>query len=59
MKKWNHAFDIAFSLVTTKPLEEITPNDFRKALLERIIELDDENTWLEAIGNPFDTFEEA
>ena len=41
MTKFNHAFDIAFSVISGDPDgEDITPAMFRAALLERIEQLD-------------------
>lgn len=60
MTRYNHAFDIAFSVVSND-LEgrDITPAMFRAALLRRIEEMDQGGQWAEACGAPFDTYEEG
>ena len=56
MAKFNHAFDIAFSLVSEKQdASDVTAAMLKEALLKRI---DAEDTWIEAAGAPFDTYEE-
>lgn len=58
MTKYNHAFDIAFSLESDDPdAKDVTPAMFKAALLERIAQLDASNEWEEACGAPFDTYE--
>jgi hypothetical protein len=57
--KYNHAYTIAFELVSSTPTgEDVTPEMLREALIRRISELDKTDTWIEATGAPFDTFEE-
>lgn len=59
MAKFNHAFDIAFSLVSEKQdASDVTAAMLKEALLKRIENLDAEDTWIEAAGAPFDTYEE-
>lgn len=62
MARYNHAFDIAFSVVSNDPEgRDITPTMFRAALLERVKQLDLEAAyggWEQACGAPFDTYEE-
>ena len=58
--KYNHAVDIAFSLVSNHPKgEDITSDMLRTALWNRIRYLDDSNEWGEIAANtvPFDTYE--
>lgn len=61
--RFNHAFTIAFSVVSDrKDGEDVTPATLRAALQRRLDELDRspdrEREWREAVGAPFDTFEE-
>ena len=58
--KYNHAVDIAFSLVSNHPEgEDITGDMIRTALWNRIRDLDDSDEWEEIAANtvPFDTYE--
>lgn len=58
--KYNHAVDIAFSLVSNHPQgEDITADMLRTALWNRIRDLDNSNEWGEIAANtvPFDTYE--
>lgn len=58
MPKFDYAFDIAFSVLSDEPEgKDVTPAMFRAALLRRIIELDETNTWEEACGVPYDAAE--
>ena len=58
MPKFNHAFDIAFSLISeTEDAEDVTGAMLRAALLKRLEEMPD-NELVEACGYPFDTYEE-
>lgn len=61
MTRYNHAFDIAFSVISEDPEgRDVTPRMFRAALLERIRQLDLEEEyggWEQACGAPFDTYE--
>ena len=59
-KKYNHAVDIAFSLVSNHPEgEDITGDMIRTALWNRIRDLDQSDEWGEIAANtvPFDTYE--
>jgi hypothetical protein len=59
MPRYNHAFDVAFSLVSNDPEGlDVTPAMLRAALLRRIADLDANDQWEEAVGAPFDTYEE-
>lgn len=56
MKKFSHAFDIAFEVVSDQADgKDVTPAMFRQALAYRMSMSDAEI--LEATGAPFDTFE--
>lgn len=58
MPRFNHAFDIAFEVITDDPEgENVTPAILKAALLKRIENLDEDDSWLEAAGAPFDTYE--
>jgi hypothetical protein len=51
MTKYNHMFDVAFSLESNDcEAEDVTPSMLRAALLKRIILLDAENEWSHACG---------
>lgn len=57
MPKYNHAFDVAFEVVSdTEDGSDVTPEMFKEAMLKRIANLDSEGTWSEACGKPFDTY---
>ena len=59
MPRYNHAYDMAFSLVSNDPEGlDVTPAMLRAALLRRIADLDANDQWEEAVGAPFDTYEE-
>lgn len=69
MPRYNHAFDIAFSVISDDPGgDDVTPAMLKEALLKRIADLDASydpanpsdkgGEWLEAVGVPFDTYEE-
>lgn len=58
MDTYNHAFDIAFSMKSNHPEgEDITPQQFRHAILARLAALVDDEL-MEAVGCPFDTYKE-
>lgn len=57
--KYNHAVTLAFEVVSDDPNgEDFTPAILREALLQRMVNLDIGDEWVEAIGAPFDTYEE-
>jgi hypothetical protein len=57
--KYNHAFDIAFSVVSEHPAgEDVTAEQVREALIKRVIQAYDSGELLEAVGAPFDTYKE-
>ena len=57
MKRYNHAHDIAFEVVTNDPIgANITAEEFRRAILLRLARLSDAEL-IEAIGGPFDAYE--
>jgi len=53
--KYNHMYDIAFSVVNESAVGEVTPTEVCKAILKRLTELNDDEI-LEAIGY-CDTYE--
>ena len=60
---YNHAFAIAFSIggSTTEDGSEITVEQFRKAIEDRMDNLDEvgDLEWQEAIGAPHDSYEDT
>lgn len=60
MKTYNHAFSLGFSVAgSTDPEgEDITSAQFAAAVCRRIAELVEEEEWGEAVGAPFDSYEE-
>lgn len=57
MKKYNHAFDFAFTLIhSDKTGEQVTAQEFRTAILRRLAALTDDEL-VECCGAPFDSFE--
>lgn len=60
IKRYNHAFTMAFSVSgsETKDGSDITKEQYIEALQQRIKDLSDEDQIQEAIGAPFDTYEE-
>lgn len=55
--KYNHAYDIAFSLENEDPHGFATAAEVRAAIINRLVNLSDDNELLEAVGLPFDTYE--
>jgi hypothetical protein len=60
MKTYNHAYSIAFSVSnSTHPEgEDLTQEQLVSAILKRVADLIDNNEMREAVGLPFDTYEE-
>lgn len=57
MPKYNHAFDVAFEVVSeTEDGSDVTKEMLKSALLKRMESLDLADEWLEACGAPFDTY---
>jgi len=57
--KYNHAVSLAFEVISNDPNgEDLTPAMLKEALLERMVNLDIGDDWVEAIGLPYDTHEE-
>jgi hypothetical protein len=63
MAQFNHAYTIAFSVISNDPDgKDVTPAMLKEALLRRIAALDatttpDWSEWLEACDAPYDTYE--
>ena len=58
MARFNHALSLGFTVLSDDPEgEDITVKMIRKALEERIFEIDRHNEWQEACLPPWDTFE--
>jgi hypothetical protein len=56
--RYNHAFDIAFSIESDHPTgEDVTAEQVRDALIKRVQTAYASGELLEAIGAPFDTYE--
>lgn len=62
MARYNHAYDIAFSVVSETPDgSDVTPAMLKEAMLKRIRQLDEQAAyggWEEACGAPYDTYQE-
>lgn len=57
LPRFNHMFGVAFEVVSFgDDGEDVTPDMLRRALLQRIINLDEDRAWLEAVGAPDDTY---
>jgi hypothetical protein len=57
MKRYNHAYDIAFTVESEHPTgDDLTPRQLRLAIMSRLAALPD-SEMLEAVGMPFDTYE--
>ena len=57
--KYNHAVALAFEVISEDPDgEDFTPAMLKEALLQRMVNLDIGNEWVEAIGAPYYTYEE-
>ena len=57
MVRWNLAYDIAFSLISSGPDgNDVTPSLVRTAILCRLNDLSDDEL-MESIGAPFDSYE--
>ena len=57
MNRYNHMVVLAFAVISNDEQgNDITEDMLRAALLTRIGDLDREQTWIEAVGAPCDTF---
>ena len=57
MKKYNHAVTLAFEVISEDPNgNDITPAMLKEALLQRMVNLDTDGAWIEAIYPPYDTY---
>ncbi len=58
MKKYNHAYTVAFSVNSDHPEgRDLTDLDLFTALTKRGIDLTEAGEWQEALGAPYDTYE--
>jgi hypothetical protein len=59
MKKFNHAFDIAFSIESDNVGEEVTAAELKAGLAKRLADLlaSDDVEIIESCGLPYDTYE--
>jgi hypothetical protein len=58
MPRFNHAFEIAFSLESDcKDVSDVTPAMLKQALLNRLRDLHGDEEWIEACGVPWHTCE--
>lgn len=57
MKKYNHAFTMAFSLNSNNTGDEVTEKELIRALKRRVRELESAGEAIEACGLPYDTYE--
>jgi len=56
--KYNHAFDIAFEVISDNKGEDVTEEELFEGLMNRIKSLrKNEGEILEACGMPFDTYD--
>lgn len=57
--KYNHAFDIAFSVETDNEGDKVTADELKAGLAQRLANLlaSDDVEIIEACGLPFDTYE--
>ena len=59
LTRHNHMFTLAFECMSfNENGDDVTPDMLRAALLKRIINLDEDQAWIEAVGAPDDSFEE-
>lgn len=58
--RYNHAFDIAFSVVSEDPTgEDVTAEQAREALISRVNRAYESGELLVSIGAPYVTYEET
>ncbi len=58
MPKYNHAFAVAFSIESDDPQgENISADQFHQALSKRSADITRNDEWAEAVGAPYDTYE--
>lgn len=57
MARYNHAYTLAFSLVSNDDKgHDVDARQLKAALLARIENLDEEGSWIESAGAPYDTY---
>lgn len=57
MPRYNHAFGLGISVVTTNDGENVTAAELREAIKKRLADLTNDVDLLEACGLPMDTYE--
>lgn len=58
MKKYNHAFEICFSLNSDNEGNKVTNEELRIGLLKRIADIEEEGgDYIEACDNSYDSYE--
>jgi hypothetical protein len=58
MKKYNHAYTLAFSVNTDRLKDEpVDPAEVMEAIALRIVDVTTNKEWDEALGQPYDTYE--
>ncbi len=58
MKKYNHAYSLGFSVDTDRHMEALVdPAEIIAALHRRIADIAEHNEWDEALGLPYDSYE--
>ena len=58
MKKYNHVYALAFSVDTDRHMEApVNPFEIIAALLKRVADVTEHEEWDEALGVPYDTYE--
>ena len=57
MKKYNHAFTVAFTVVTTNEADKVTEKELLAGLTRRLADLIEHDEIIEAVGMPYDTYE--
>jgi hypothetical protein len=57
MKKYNHAYTLAFSLESNNEGENVTEIELLTAIARRLADLIESKEVIEATGLPYDTYE--
>ena len=53
---YDHAYTIAFSVKTTNNEEEVTVEEYKAALMQRIADLENHNEWVGVLDFPYDSY---
>lgn len=54
---YHHTLSLEFSLISVHDENTITSSELKRALLDRVREIDQENDWLDACDGPYDSYE--